>query len=238
MIRRMEAFGLSLSMALLLTTAACRRPNKVFGTIALAPGIDESVDGAVVAIYTGLDSLRVPYRTVQAAPIGSARRGRFQIDSLPLGDYWLRAWKDVNSDETLSDGDLCGLLGGGSARDSAGRRFWLGEGWVYDVGEIEMDRFDELVISVHGQRYSEDTLTRFSYRFNHDVVLGALAVRFPFYGEFPDGNAPGWKLADTLYLSSQWRFGGTVMPADTHWLTFRGFWREDTFSIRVGVHVE
>lgn len=216
----------------------CQRPNSVFGTVAIAPGLGEDAAGTVVAVYRRPDSLREPYRMVDVQPTESPRRARFRIDSLPLGDYWLRAWKDMNGDETLSDGDLTGILGGGSARDSAGRRFWLGEGWVYDVGEIELERFRELIVSVSGERYSGDTLTRFAYRFNHDVMLGALAVRFPFYGEYPDGNAPGWKHADTVYLSPGWRFGGAVMPADTHWLTFRGTMGSDTFHVRVAVRVD
>uniref|UniRef100_A0A7C4CAI3 Uncharacterized protein n=1 Tax=candidate division WOR-3 bacterium TaxID=2052148 RepID=A0A7C4CAI3_UNCW3 len=224
---------------MLLTGLACRRPNTVYGTVAVAPGVDEAVDGAVVAIYTRPDSLRIPYRTVRVVPAAPlAHRAHFRIGNLPLGDYWLRAWRDSNGDETLSDGDLAGILGGGSSRDSAGRAFWLGEGWVYDVGEIELERFEELVVGVSGRRYAGDTLTRFEYRFNHDVVLSSLAIRFPFYGEYPDGNAPGCKLADTVYTSPGWRFNGAVMPTDTHRLTFRGTRAGDTFRITVVVCVE
>jgi hypothetical protein len=63
-------------------------------------------------------------------------------------------------------------------------------------------------------------------------------VIFPDGPQMLDGNAPGFKLADTVYRSAGWQRGGAEMPAGRHALRFRGFFRSTWFDTVVTVRVQ
>jgi hypothetical protein len=227
----------TLLAAALLTAAACDRTGELWGWLVLRPGEEADMTGCLVELLVRDDTL---YRTVdslRSGPVGADGRSGFRFASVPLGTYYIRAWRDIDLDDSISDGDLVGVVGGEYSRTSNGSGLWMRGAWNWGVGDIEVRHFVELEFHGSGRRVEQDTTTEFSYSFSRDVHLATLEVTFPFYGKYLDHTAPGPKLADTTYRSSHWRLSSGPMPAGEHLLRFRGRFQQAEYDTILRVSV-
>jgi hypothetical protein len=203
----------------------------------MAPGAQGSPEGCRVDLLFYVDT---SYRVVGSGVSGPPDRfGRshYELTGLVEGARFLRAWQDRDGDSAISDSDLVGVRNGRFRRGFCGEPFWVGEG-LSELGPVELARFDELEFTTGGRRLAGDSMTEFTYSFNHDVDLTALLVTFPLYGSYLDASGPGRKRADSVYLSTGWRLTTGPMPTGEHLLRFRGSGLDTLFDTTLTVRVD
>jgi hypothetical protein len=225
------------ALVLLGLHVGCQGAANLKGTLVLKPGESGDVRGSRVLLYAGPDS--APEVVLEArsdqAPVPS--RSSFVFRELDEGVYRILAWKDLDGDGAITDGDLTGVSGGEYDSAYLGEEIGVLGGQENDIGVIEMQPYRRLAVRSRGWRNDSLTSTGFSYSFNHAVVLRSLTIDFPRFGEYADPSAPGAKEAEVQYQSSGWSFGSS-MPEGQHVLGFRGVWDGRSFSIEVPVQVE
>lgn len=220
-------------LAVLVVVTACRYtgPTRVEGNLVLAAGEVGDLRGAEVWLYdtTGFDT-PVLWRS-RADSAGFNYRVRFRFPDVAGGDYLLFAWQDCDGSGTVSDGDIAGVLGADYDKRDSALSFHVWDDWtLVEVPDVVMRRIRRVEPTVLAESDSARTTVGFSYRFNHDVLLGSLEIVIPGVGSFPDARAPGLKLADSSYASTGWNLGGAVMPTGWYVLRFRGLFSGDTFA--------
>jgi len=217
--------------------AGCHRPGQLSGRLALAPGEQGDAGGCLVELLVYEDTSFVLVKSAVSDPPDRFGRSRYEIRDLVEGARFLRAWKDLDADSAVSDGDLVGVLRGRYRRGYGGEPFWLFDDKWNEAELIEMARFDEVELDVSGRRLPGDSITEFRYAFSHDVDLTTLEITFPLLGSYLDAGGPGRKLADTVYLSTGWRLVTGPMPAGEHLLRFRGTGLDTLFDTTLSIQV-
>ncbi|UCG42271.1 MAG: hypothetical protein JSU73_10380 [candidate division WOR-3 bacterium] len=234
---QLGAIAAKAALAWLILAAGCGGTATLKGFLVLKPGESGDVRGSRVLLYVGPDSTPEVFRETRSEQTSVPSRSPFVFRDLDEGVYRILAWKDVDGDDSITDGDLTGVSGG--QYDSA----YLGEevavlgGQENDAGAVEMRSYRRLRVQSSGRRNDSLTSTGFSYAFNRTVTLRSLTIGFPRFGEYTDPSAPGTKEAGVQYQSVGWSFGSS-MPGGQHVLGFEGIWDGRPFSIDVTVEVE
>ncbi len=218
--------------------AGCSRPGRIAGTLVLAPEDTGDVRRLPVLVFEDQSPDSVRLALVLTDSSSDRRRAEFTIDSLGPGDYYLLAWGDLNSTDSIEDGDLVGVHGAEFSRTGLGVPVTVARGELALAGELTVRVLKEPVGSATGQRDSSRTATGFQFGFNHRLLLSSLTVTFPGHGPYPDPMAPGWKDADSLYRSDGWQFGGAEMPAGEHRLRFAGTMDGRQFDVELRCDVQ
>lgn len=205
-----------------LVLAGCHRPGRLTGVLVPAPGVSSDIGGSRVELLAQDDTGFVIVAVTTSGPVDRFGQSHYEMDGLIEGARFLRAWKDVDADSSISDGDFVGVLRGRFRRGYNGESFWLYDDILNRAEPVELMRFLELEIAAAGLRIRADSITEFSYAFNHDVWLTSLQVTFPLLGSYLDAQGTGHRRACSTYRSSGWRLTRGVMPDGEHLLRFRG----------------
>ena len=216
---------------------SCERTATLRGGLVLKPGESGDVRGSRVLLYAGSDSAPEIVAEVLSEQASVPSRSPFVFQELKEGAYHILAWKDLDHDGSITDGDLAGVAGGHYDSASLGEEVGVLGGQDNDIGTIEMQPYRRLMVRSSGWRNESLTSTSFSYRFNRAVALTTLTIGFPRFGDYVDPAAPGLKEPGVQYQSEDWSFGSS-MPEGRHVLGFRGVWDGKSFSVEVPVLVE
>ncbi|MEO0073275.1 MAG: hypothetical protein ABIK43_01265 [candidate division WOR-3 bacterium] len=209
-------------LLLLASQLACHRPGKLAGVLFLAPGEQGDISNSRVELLSQKETSFVIVASTVSGQVDRFGQSHYELDGLIEGARFLRAWKDIDGDSCISDGDLVGVLNGRFRRGYNGESFWLYDDKLNQAEPVELMRFSELEITVTGTRTGGDSVTGFTYSFNHDVWLTALEITFPLLGSYLDAQGIGQKRACSTYYSTGWRLTRGVMPDGEHRLRFRG----------------
>jgi hypothetical protein len=234
---RIAAIATNAMLALLVIAAGCERTATLRGALVLKPGESGDVRSSRVLLYASSDSVPEVVLETRSAQTSVLFRSTFVFEELDEGVYRILAWKDIDNDGSITDGDLAGVAGGQYDSAYLGEEVGVIGGQENDIGVIEMQAYRRLAVQSSGWRNDSLTSTSFSYSFNRSVVLKSLTIGFPVFGEYTDLAAQGTKEAGVQYQSSGWSFGPT-MPAGQHVLGFKGVWDGKSFSLEVPVQVE
>jgi len=216
---------------------ACRQPSRLGGTLVLPPGDTGDVRQIPVLLFDE-PSVDSPVRAeVRSDTSLDRHRAAFTFDSLGTGSYYILAWADENSTDSIDDGDLVGVRGAEFSRSGMGQPLDVKAGALAQAGEVVVRKLREPVKLAEGERDSSHTSTGFEFVFNHRLLLATLTVVFPQYGSYSDPAVPGWKEPDTLYHSDGWQFGGE-MPSGEHRVRFTGTMDERPFDVELRVDVQ
>jgi hypothetical protein len=224
-------------VAVVITGFGCTKATKLIGTLKLQAGQAGDVQNTRVELYESSDLTGTPVQYVASKASGSANSSDFEFVDVIEGYYYLLAWKDMDNDGDISDGDIVGINGGTYRPGFGGDRIIVTKGKTTDVGDITMLLYEALEIGATGVRVNGNTETNFSYSFNHDCTITSLTITFPGYSPITDPDAPGARTAGTTYTSNGWNTGGGEMPTGVHTLSFAGTWSGGAFAIDVPVTV-
>ncbi|HDQ99853.1 MAG TPA: hypothetical protein ENN51_06180 [candidate division WOR-3 bacterium] len=226
-------------VAAVLSFTSCEKATKLIGTLILQTGQTGDVQNTKVQLFLSSDLTGSPVKEVGSKSGGNASRSEFEFTDVLPGYYYLLAWKDLNGDGKISDGDIVGIHGGTYRPGHGGTQVTVSEGKTVDVGEVVMLIYKELLVTASGARAQGGAVTNFSYSFNHDVSLSRFSVVFPDEPgvEYEDTRQPGAKTGGTTYNSEGWNIGGAPMPTGAHILRFQGTWDGNAFDISVEVSV-
>lgn len=228
---------LVLAVAAVALVAGCTKATKITGTLLLQAGQTGDVQNCRVELYEKSDLTGTPVQFVSSENSGSAANSPFEFADVLEGYYYLLAWKDLNGDGIVSNGDIVGVHGGTYTPGQGGTQLTVTKGKTTDAGNIEMMIYRELLIAASGVRVNGGTETNFSYSFNYDVTITSLTITFPGFDPITDPDGPGAKAAGTTYNSDGWNTGGGVMPTGAHTLEFVGTWVGGAFDVVVPVTV-
>ena len=226
---------LVLAVATVALVAGCTKPTKVTGTLLLQAGQTGDVQNCRVELYEKADLTGTPVQFVSSENSGSANNSPFTFTDVLEGYYYLLAWKDMDGDGVVDDGDIVGVRGGTYTPGHGGEQLTVTKGKTTDAGNIEMMIYKELIITASGVRSNGNTQTDFTYTFNYGVTITSLTITFPGFDPVLDPAAVGTWAAGT-YHSDGWNNGG-VMPTGTHTLEFVGTWGGGAFDVTVPVTV-
>jgi hypothetical protein len=216
----------------------CRRPGRIDGTLVLPPSDTGDVRRIPVLVYEYPSPESAVVEQVLSDTSSDRRRASFGVDSLTAGEYFLLAWSDVNSSDSIDDGDLVGVRGADFSRTSLGQSVKVDFGALAQAGDVVVRVLREPVKDVEGTRDSSRTATDFRYSLNHRLLLSTLTITFPGYGAYIDPTAPGWKDSDTLYRSDGWEFGGAEMPSGEHRVRLTGRMDDKPFDVEFRIEVQ
>ena len=228
---------LVLAVAAVALVAGCTKPTKVTGTLLLQAGQTGDVQNCRVELYEKADLTGTPVQFVSSTNSGQANSSPFTFTDVLEGYYYLLAWKDMDGDGIVDDGDIVGVHGGTYTPGHGGEQLTVTKGKTTDAGDIEMMIYKELIISAAGARSNGNIQTDFTYSFNYDVTLTSLTITFPGFDPINDPDAPGAKVGGTTYHTDGWNTGGGVMPTGDHLLHFIGTWQGNAFDVTVTVSV-
>lgn len=227
---------LAIGLVGLCLLAGCRSPTTVYGRLTLKPGEQGDVRLARIELHDSVAWDSAPDYTTVPESGGTFSQASFEFPTVLPGPYYILAWQDRNGDGKLSDGDLSGVYGGSYKPGWPGKPVEAYQGWTVDAGDIEVATYEVLEVNATGIRSQSGDTTTFTYSFNHDVHLNSFTVAFPGQLALPDPDAPGEKVADSIYSSGGWSMGGQ-MPTGLHQLEFRGISRDSSFVLRAAVLV-
>jgi uncharacterized protein (DUF2141 family) len=92
----------------LLVLGCKKKTTGIQGTIRPQPGTNIDVNNIRVQIYSGYDNETGFNGLVnETAATGSATEAKYSIE-VPAGIYYVVAWKDMNNDGLITDGDIYG----------------------------------------------------------------------------------------------------------------------------------
>jgi hypothetical protein len=209
----------------LLVVSACgpgTGPTAVSGFVMLGDADSGDVRGSVVELRRTHDIADPAAYSVTVDSGALFYRSGFVIEGVEPDSYLVLSWKDVNGDDSISDGDLVGVYVGSYGRNRFGSFVAVAAGETASVGTLELGRLRQLVIEAWGARSDSGRATTFAYRFNHDVDMELMTVAFPGGDTLTDPSGTGHRLADSSYTGTEWRRAGSAMPAGWHGLVFRG----------------
>jgi hypothetical protein len=216
---------------------SCTKTTKLIGTLKLQAGQAGDVQNTRVELYESSDLTGSPVQYVASKASGSANSSDFEFVDVIEGYYYLLAWKDMDNDGAVTDGDIVGINGGTYRPGFGGDRIIVTKGKTTDVGDITMLLYEALEITATAERVNAGTETNFAYTFNHDVNLTSLTITFPGIGDGNDPNDAGLKTGGVTYHSDGWNVGGGVMPTGNHILRFVGTWSGAAFDVSITVSV-
>ena len=229
-----------LALTAVLPLLACTQPTAVSGTLKRESGIQGDVRGSRVELHELFDLSDAPAYSVESEQGEDARFSDFRFEEVAPGEYYVLAWKDIDGDGAVSDGDLAGVRGSRYKPESGGTPVEVTEGFQANAGAIELFEYYEPLDSVYGLRsFPAGDTTGFAFSFKHDLELRSLSIAFPGLGTFTDPEAPGEKFAGEWYFSGNWSLaGGEEMPSGTHVLSFRGTLEGEAFVVYEEVEVQ
>lgn len=233
----MMRFALVIAAVVLLSAAACDGETAVFGEVMLEAGYVGDVRGSRVELYETNDLSGEPVAFAISETGSNVRRSSFRLAGVPPGRYYLLAWRDVDEDGRISNGDLVGVGGGSYRPGFGGGVVEVFAGAATDVRVINMQTWRDPVRSLEGGRSTARDTTEFRLVFNYDLELTSMAVQFPGLGVFLDPDAPGLKVAGAVYLSGGWTRGGGEMPRGRHLVNLTGRLDGQAFNITVPVDI-
>lgn len=220
-----------------LVLAGCHRPGRLSGVLVLAPGVGVDISGSQVELLAQEDTGFLVLAVTTSGPVDRFGQSHYEMDNLSEGARFLRAWKDMDGDGRIGDRDLVGVLRGQFRRGYNGESFWLYDDVLNRADPVELTVFFELEVAVSARRVRGDSVTEFSYSFNHDVLLNSLQITFPMLGSYLDAQGAGHRRACSTYWSSGWRLTNGVMPAGEHLLRLRGAALDTLFDTTLAVVV-
>lgn len=216
-----------------LLLAACRpaTTGAVKSAVVLPAGQVGDLRGALVELRRTRDITDSPAYRVAVESSAFNYRAQFVVGDVEPDSYYVLAWKDVDGDDTLSDGDLVGVNESTYARHQLGRLVRVFAGDTARPESIQLRRWTHVVVTAAGWRSDSGRTTSFQYLFNQDLRVDFFAIGFPTGDTLPDDAGVGERHRDSLYESAGWTRGGE-MPTGWHVLMFQGVTRADNAPFR------
>lgn len=214
----------------------------VKGKLIIEPGQTGDVRNARVELYEKSDLTGDPVKYAQSESGGiDETEAEFEITDVLAGYYYLLAWKDIDGDGDISDGDLVGVYDGTYTLGEGGQQLTIEDGKMVDAGNISMRIFVEPVAVVASGEiktdWEGDPYVDYSYTFNKDVTLSSVYQSDP---DFPDPylieGENGTRTGGQTYIIQEfywWDGYDYYVPRGTHTLRFQGSDADGSFDLTV-----
>ncbi|MEO0108202.1 MAG: hypothetical protein ABIK62_03400 [candidate division WOR-3 bacterium] len=218
-----QALSIALVSALVL---GCPKTTGIKGVIELTAGEQGDLSSTQVQLFDNQNLAGSPVAEETTAQ-ASATRAEFSFLDLAEGEYYLRAWKDANSNSQVDDRDLVGVPGGGYRPGYGGNPISVEPGKLVDIGVVSVAIFRQFKLQAGYVRQPSGYLD-FTYRFNYDCTVDTWALVPPWTTELLDPRQHGPKKADTTYISDGWG-AGTPPPGGIYRILVSGSWSQGRF---------
>jgi uncharacterized protein (DUF2141 family) len=233
-------------IAVLLVLAAlnltCSGKTGISGQLILQTGQSGDVRNCRVRLFVSSDLTGNAVKEVASAATGTDEtKANFEFDNLVQGYYYILAWKDLNGDGLVDDGDIVGVNGGTYRPGYGGTQVTVQQGQMTDVGQIVMMIYKQLVMTGAATRLGTGGVN-FNYGFNYPCTVTSFGMSGPS-GTWTDAAQVGDKVAGTQYTSPTNALGwfldqqGDPIQSGTYNINVIGTWGGAAFTLAVPVTV-
>jgi uncharacterized protein (DUF2141 family) len=232
-------------LVLLVVTAlnlTCQGKTGITGQVILQTGQSGDVRNCRVQLFVSSDLTGSPVQEVASAATGTDEtKANFEFDNIVQGYYYILAWKDLNGNGVVDNGDIVGVYGGTYRPGYGGSQVTVQTGHMTDVGQIVMLIYKQLIVTASATRLASQGVN-FTYSFNDACTVTA----FNMSGQgqnWSDNNQLGAKVAGTQYTSPADDLGwfldqaGDPIPSGGYEMEVTGTWNGAAFDITVPVTV-